>query len=273
MRLGIPRALQYYYHFSAYEEYLKRNGFSLILSPETTKEIREKGLRLAPPEICFPVKVYIGHCAELIGRVDALFVPRVIKRLINGKPYYGCPKTLGLPDLIRALFPKMKVWELEILEERKRELLGEIEIPNSSPPLPGNPRVMVIGHPYLIFDSGLNFNLIKRLEKKGVSVLTPFSPEIANLPWEPIPDIAWFYEQHLLRGAQVAKELGCSGIILFSSFGCGTAPVTNEIIIRKIARSFGIPVLNLMVDEHTQETGIETRVESFLEIITRRRRR
>jgi len=276
MRLGIPGALQYYYHFPAYESYLKSKGFDLILSPKTTKEIREKGLKLAPPEICLPVKVYIGHCAELIGKVDALFVPRIIKRLINGRPYYGCPKALGLPDLIRALFPKVKVWELEIDEEKRREdqFLGEVKIPDfSPPPSQRNHRVMLIGHPYLIFDSGLNFAIIKKIEKKGVSVLTPFSSDVENLPLEPISDIAWFYEQHLLRAARVAKTLGGSGIILFYSFGCGTAAVTNEIIIRKIARAADIPVLNLMVDEHTQETGIETRIESFLEIITKRHRR
>ncbi|MEO0101822.1 MAG: acyl-CoA dehydratase activase-related protein, partial [candidate division WOR-3 bacterium] len=126
MRLGIPRALQYYYHYPIYEEYLREKGFTLILSPETNKEIKEKGLKLAPPEICLPVKVYIGHCAELKDKVDALFVPRVVRRLINGKPYYGCPKTLGLPDLIRATFPEIKVFELVIDEKEKgKGILGE----------------------------------------------------------------------------------------------------------------------------------------------------
>lgn len=274
MRLGIPRALQYYYHFPAYEKYLKDRDFSLVLSPETTKEIKEKGLKLAPPEICLPVKIFIGHCAELKDKVDAIFVPRVMKRLINGKPYYGCPKTLGLPDLIRATFPQIKVFELIIDEkEKEKQILGEIKIPEVNlPKSPKVPWVMLIAHSYLLFDFGINFALIKKIEKNGVSVLTPFSPEVERFNFLEILDITWFYEQHLLRAASAAREMGSSGIILFYSFGCGTSAVTNEIIIRKIIRATGIPVLNLMVDEHTQETGIETRIESFLEIIKRKKR-
>ncbi|MEO0098175.1 MAG: acyl-CoA dehydratase activase-related protein [candidate division WOR-3 bacterium] len=274
MRLGIPRALQYYYHYPIYEKYLRGKGFTLILSPETNKEIKEKGLKLAPPEICLPVKVYIGHCAELKDKVDALFVPRVVRRLINGKPYYGCPKTLGLPDLIRATFPEIKVFELVIDEkEKEKQILGEIKIPGLNlKKRPESLWVMLIAHPYLLFDSGLNFDLIKKIEENGVSVLTPFSLELERTNFLETSDIAWFYEQHLLRAAWAAKERKSSGVILFSSFGCGTSAVTNEIIIRKIIRSAEIPVLNLMVDEHTQETGIETRIESFLEIIKRKKR-
>ncbi len=281
MRLGIPRALHYYYHFPVYEKYLKEKyKCEILLSPETTREIVMRGLKLAPPETCLPMKVYIGHCAYLKEIVPTLFIFRMVRCLINNKGYYGCPKALGLPDLVRSIFPQMKVWEIEVDEEKRKETrgLGRITLPSVFlAKITERPKVMLIGHPYLLFDPGLNFDLGKRIEQMGFSVLTPFAQEfeletfLLNQEANRLPmrEIAWFYEQHLLRAALLAKRFGAKGIILFYSFGCGTSAVTNEIINRTITQPAGIPVLHLMIDEHTQETGIETRLCAFLEILRR----
>ncbi|MGC8777607.1 MAG: acyl-CoA dehydratase activase-related protein, partial [Candidatus Caldatribacteriaceae bacterium] len=52
-------------------------------------------------EICFPVKVFLGHVLSIKDRVDFLFVPRMVS---FHKGEYNCPKILGLPDLVRNLF-------------------------------------------------------------------------------------------------------------------------------------------------------------------------
>ena len=45
-----------------------------------------------------PIKIFHGHVADLINKVDAIFVPRIIS--IAPREYI-CPKFLGLPDMIR----------------------------------------------------------------------------------------------------------------------------------------------------------------------------
>ncbi len=281
--IGIPKALHYYYHFSEWERFLKGKNYDLVVSPDTNREILEKGLRLAPPEICLPLKVYLGHCAELKEKVDAIFVPRMVRCRMKNWFYYGCPKAIALPDLVRATFPKVRIYELEIDDVKNpRHRLnltvvpaGQEEVAQSSLPMllkgEKDHKIMIIAHPYLLYDRVLAFDLIKKVKERGIMFATPFDGgQGEKYRHAPIFDICWFYEQHLLSAALVAKEMGYSGIILFYSFGCGTAAVINEIINREIARPSGIPVLNLVIDEHTQETGIETRVESFLEILTKR---
>jgi predicted nucleotide-binding protein (sugar kinase/HSP70/actin superfamily) len=64
-----------------------------------------------------------------------------------------------------------------------------------------------------------------------------------------------------------------SGLLLVSSFACGTSAVTNE-LIRLMVHDSGreIPVLQLLFDEHTGEAGLATRLESFIDVIRMRRR-
>lgn len=102
--IGIPRALLYYYLFPLWETFFGQLGFKVILSPSTDKRIVDRGVQIAVDEVCYPVKIYYGHVASLIGRVDYLFLPRLIS--IERKSFI-CPKFMGLPDMIRASFTNL----------------------------------------------------------------------------------------------------------------------------------------------------------------------
>ena len=54
------------------------------------------------------------------------------------------------------------------------------------------------------------------------------------------------------------------GIILISSFPCGPDSLSNELIIRKVKN---IPIISLVFEDLNSETGIITRLESFIDII------
>jgi predicted nucleotide-binding protein (sugar kinase/HSP70/actin superfamily) len=58
------------------------------------------------------------------------------------------------------------------------------------------------------------------------------------------------------------------GIILLSSFPCGPDSMVNEIILRKVQNK---PILNLILDGQEGSAGMETRLESFVDIIKYRR--
>ena len=45
--------------------------------------------------------------------------------------------------------------------------------------------------------------------------------------------------------------------------------LVNELILRKIT---DIPMINILIDEQTSSTGLETRLESFVDIIKERRK-
>lgn len=98
----MPQGLLYGYYFPFWKTYFEHLGCEVLVSPSTTKNILDQGVKYSVPEICVPIKVYIGHVLHLIDKdVDYVFVPR-FESIEKGK--YFCPKFMGLPDLIRHSF-------------------------------------------------------------------------------------------------------------------------------------------------------------------------
>jgi predicted nucleotide-binding protein (sugar kinase/HSP70/actin superfamily) len=104
LRVGIPRALFYYYYYPQWETFFWELGADTVLSSPTHKGIIEAGVRAAVDEACLPVKVYYGHVLELAAKVDYLFLPRLVS--VEHKSYI-CPKFMGLPDMIKSSLPKL----------------------------------------------------------------------------------------------------------------------------------------------------------------------
>ena len=92
-RVGIPRALAYYTYFPVWKAFLEGIGASVVLSRPTTRQILDRGVEDAVTDACVPIKIIHGHVADLIGKVDYLFVPRLVSvrdRLVFC-PKLGCP--------------------------------------------------------------------------------------------------------------------------------------------------------------------------------------
>lgn len=98
-KVGIPRALLYYHYYPAWKTFFEAMGAEVVLSAETTRNILDAGVRAAVDEACLPVKLYLGHLADLRDKgVDFIFVPRLVS---VEKNRYLCPKFLGLPEMAR----------------------------------------------------------------------------------------------------------------------------------------------------------------------------
>ena len=65
-------------------------------------------------------------------------------------------------------------------------------------------------------------------------------------------------------GSIVMHSDKVDGIILLSAFPCGPDSMVNELIARRVKR---VPMLNLVLDSQSGTAGIETRLESFIDII------
>ena len=63
-----------------------------------------------------------------------------------------------------------------------------------------------------------------------------------------------------------AKEV--DGIILMSAFPCGPDSLVNEMLTRRVHDK---PMLQLVMDVQDGEAGMETRLESFIDIIHMKR--
>lgn len=98
MRVGIPRALSYYTFFTLWRVFLEELDTEVIISKQTNRKILEHGIKETVNDACIPIKVFHGHVFDLAGKVDYIFIPRMVSA--DGKATF-CPKFLGLPDMVR----------------------------------------------------------------------------------------------------------------------------------------------------------------------------
>lgn len=100
MRVGIPRALSYYYYLPFYKTFLEELGCEALLSSPTTAGTLER-LSICPTdEPCVSVKLAFPHCLELLEQgVDCLFVPTLVSK---DRHSFYCPKHIGLPAMLRS---------------------------------------------------------------------------------------------------------------------------------------------------------------------------
>lgn len=73
----------------------------------------------------------------------------------------------------------------------------------------------------------------------------------------------WLVSRELI-GATMMLHDRIDGIVLVSSFPCGPDSMTNDAILRCVQ---GKPILNLTIDGQTGAAGLETRIESFVDIL------
>lgn len=101
MKIGIPKAMSYYYYYPFLYGFFNALGVEIILSDNTTKKTLSDGASKVVTETCLPVKVFIGHIINLLEKgVDKIFVPSY--QSIAPK-IYNCSKIRGLPDLVRNI--------------------------------------------------------------------------------------------------------------------------------------------------------------------------
>ncbi len=102
LKIGIPRALIYYYYYPIWVTMFEELGFEVVVSGETSKNMIDEGIKVTVQEICVPIKIFNSHVLDLINKgVDYVFVPR----MVSVKKYETfCPKFLGLPDMARQIF-------------------------------------------------------------------------------------------------------------------------------------------------------------------------
>ncbi|TYP54271.1 acyl-CoA dehydratase activase-related protein [Thermosediminibacter litoriperuensis] len=135
--------------------------------------------------------------------------------------------------------------------------------------------VLVLGHPYNIYDRYVSMNLIKKLQDFGAKIITPeIIPErnISAGAKKLNKKLFWTLGKNILGSAYYYMD-NCKldGIVHVASFGCGPDSLVGELLERKVSRDYSLPFLYLNLDEHAGEEGFNTRLEAFVDILERRR--
>ncbi|MBE7711526.1 MAG: hypothetical protein E7Z92_05230 [Cyanobacteria bacterium SIG31] len=136
--------------------------------------------------------------------------------------------------------------------------------------------VVIMAHGYNLFDERISLSLIKKLEKMGVKAYTGLnvSKQDAMKSIQELGEIQYWANELDLTGAAAHYMLNnkVDGIIALSAFGCGPdSLMVDEIQYHASERN--LPMMYLTIDEHTGEAGFVTRVEAFVDMLIRRKRK
>ena len=149
----------------------------------------------------------------------------------------------------------------KILEEKA---FSEVDMLN-------NKRVMVMGHPYNLYDSYINMDAIDKIKSMGAYVLTPEMIDdqcIFDYAKKFDGRLYWTFARKLVGTAlYLIDKKNIDGIIYVSTFGCGVDSVVADIVEKIIRRKSDIPFMLVTLDEHSGEAGINTRIEAFIDMV------
>ncbi len=133
----------------------------------------------------------------------------------------------------------------------------------------------VVGHPYLLGDPVVNKRLVHWLDAAGARVLggTLLAEEELEAEASLLPPLSWSYEKGLLAAASLfLKRREVDGVIYLTSFGCGPDSLVKEIVRRGLKPSGRQSLLELVLDEHSAESGVRTRAEALVDLPRCRKR-
>lgn len=297
MKIGIPRALLYHQYGQMWETFFEDLDCQVILSPETTKDLLTRGELLSIDEACLSSKIFMGHVEWLIGKCDCIFVPRIAN---FGEDGIMCTKFEALYDLVANTFREQKpsLLDCEIDEKQgKKEKeaflqlgkqLGKRQAESSraydrarkayqdvcdrrayaleeqlkSKDL----KILVVAHPYVAGDAYVGKPVIDAIRQLGgvpiqaCDVARRYAMQQYAQLSQTVP---WMMSRQLIGGVALLKDR-IDGIILMSAFPCGPDSLVNELLMRRIKDK---PMLQLTMEVQSGNAGIETRLESFIDII------
>ncbi len=136
--------------------------------------------------------------------------------------------------------------------------------------------ILVIGHPYNLYDSYVNMDLINKLRQNGVNVLTVEMQDegIINKKCKTLNKPMFWNFGRLAMGTimHILERNDVDGIMYLMSFGCGIDSFICDLIEKRVKKLSTIPFIVLTIDEHSGEAGMNTRIEAFIDMIRWRKK-
>lgn len=303
MKIGIPRALLYYKNEKLWTTFFNELGIEYLISPQTNKEIVANGANLAIDETCLPTKILLGHINYLKDKCDYIFLPRVARAFGCGM----CTKFLAQVDLVKNTFRddnlnylfynqekdkpnsefkaflkmgkflKLKGKNIKIAYLKARAAQNTFnmlrqEIQEKTFNETTKNKVLVVAHAYNVGDQFVGQPIIKALKNLNCEpIIAEYfnAKECIKASYNLTRTLPWAYNRHLVGAVELYKDK-VDGIVILTTFPCGPDSMVNEMILHKVKN---LPILLLTMDAQDATAGIETRLESYVDIINFKKER
>ncbi|MDF2685818.1 MAG: hypothetical protein K0S55_999 [Clostridia bacterium] len=299
MTIGLPRAMLYFRYKALWETFFKELNCDIITSDETNKKILSDGINYSIDECCLPAKIYMGHIYSLIGKCDYILIPRVVSYC---KKNNVCVKFNALYDIVKNTFENVNILDYnidasrgdneqkgfikmgkvlgsnyinslmaykkakkeQIIEDMKKNSLQtkDLEISDKL-------KILIVSHPYITYDRLIGYPISQNIKNLGgipIYAVASDKKECLARSKEISESLYWIYNKELIGSIKLLEDK-IDGIILLTAFPCGPDSLVNELIMRKSKK---IPTINIILDELQGEAGLQTRIESFMDIIKER---
>ena len=297
IKIGIPRAFTYHRNSVLWKTFFTKLGCKIILSPETNQEILKLGINNTIDECCLSYKIYIGHVIYLSDKCDYLVVARICD---YGKKDKVCTRFNGTFDNIKYLISNEKILSYNIEHTKLKYEFSEffkIGLKITKNPLKiiysyviakkkqkkydqnkaleqtnklknKNKKILIISHYYNIQDKFISDYIIKYLESSNITVLLSSNLEksLAISFSEYFSNTLYWKDSKEMIGALYFYRNQIDGIVFIGTYPCGIDSLVNSLAILKNKQ---LPILNLIIDENINELSLETKLESFVDIVKR----
>lgn len=283
----------YYLQGDIIANFFKKLGESVVISPDTNRKIIEAGIKYAPDEMCLSMKNYIGHVYYLKDKCDYILVPRIDNYYTFNQT---CTNFLAARDIISNLFD-VKVLDYNINlndkenlkkglfklgnflgykkdkinasyiyairknnKNRKRLIKNNMDKLNSD-----KKKVLLISHSYIIHDKLIGKPVLDMLKKENIDIIYSDALDSSmcrKLSKNISEELYWKYSKESIGAYEMIKNR-IDGVVFLSTFPCGLDSLVNELLILKLDK----PYLNIIIDDLSADNGLETRIESFSDIL------
>lgn len=298
MKLGIPRLGIY---SSAIKEFFESLGVEVVMPPKVTQEIILPGLMNSSDMMCYPYKVTLGqqiYCLEhgatglvmydTCGLCRFKHYHQIQEHTLRQLGYSFTMHTLSLDNLLPKLMEiggasyntimkamaEMMLWIEEA--EKKAYTNRDSDI-----------RVGIIGEVYTCWENDINLDIVKKLQDMGVAVhlsitLSEFVKKVAHLDLfdkrkEKKEALKLLSQEigghglHSIYNTAWYGRLGFDGVVHLMPLSC-MPESTVEPLIDYVADKYQIAIYRFPIDENLFEVGFNTRLETFISMLKRRRR-
>jgi len=148
----------------------------------------------------------------------------------------------------------------KLFREKIKEMAQQILSVISDPSIPV---IVLLGRPYNLYDPELNLSIPHKLiDLYGQNVVPMDFLPIEPMDIRSVHDhMFWNYGRRILQAARFTREHPNMHLIYISNFKCGP----DSYIRHYVEEASGKPFLFLQLDAHSNDAGVMTRIEAFLE--------
>ncbi|MCI9130158.1 MAG: hypothetical protein HFJ65_07645 [Eggerthellaceae bacterium] len=127
--------------------------------------------------------------------------------------------------------------------------------------------ILIMAHPYIGHDAYVCADIISSIEEAGgTAIFADQFPHAQALKrsYDFSETLPWLVNREM-AGAACALKDQIDGMVHISAFPCGPDSLFTDALARRMK---DVPMLNLVIDAQSGSAGVQTRVESFMDILS-----